>query len=144
MSAKPDGLINDHFDPTPPLARLKLSSTGDDGSIGDATVTVQLYVAVADRSAASIALTVKVCGPVASEPYDWVVGVLHRTNGRPSREQRVVETASLVVNEKRAVVADVVLGGVDPRLTLIGVGSSAIAETVPVALGPPGWSGKGG
>ena len=31
ISAKPDDLITDHFEPTAPLARLKLSSTGDVG-----------------------------------------------------------------------------------------------------------------
>ena len=86
----------------------------------------------------------KVCGPAASEPYDALVGVLQSVGAAPSSWHRTVEIASLVENVNKAAVDNVALAGFDEIVTSIGTGSRAIAVNVPVAVGPPGWPGKGG
>jgi hypothetical protein len=89
---------------------------------------------VAVVPAASVAVTVKVCGPVASELYCWVVGPVQRPAGALSRRQLTVEIWSLTANANEAVVWVVGLAGSEAGVivTAIGAGSSLITESVPV------------
>ncbi len=108
--------------------------------------TVQVSVALAVWPAASVAWTTNVWLPAGKPPYCIVVAVVHGPNGPPSSWQATLATASVVENENVAEVCVVGFAGSESEAmpTPIGTGSSAIADTVPVIVGPPGWSANGG
>ena len=92
------------------------------------------------------AFTSNVCEPAARPLWDSVVGLVHACHGPPSSWHCTVETASLTVKARFAAVWAVGFGGSEAGVivTAIGNGSSVIAFTVPVSVGPPACSAYGG
>src|SRR4051812_4832202 len=130
--------------PTGPSARLNESSTGPAGGTGTTIVHVQESVDTAPE--ASVARTVNVCEPRASDAYVCVVADVQEPKAAPSSRHSTEATALPVENVKLAEVCDVGFAGFDAAamVTVAGTGSRVTTATLPVSVGPPGSNGYGG
>src|SRR5579859_4076883 len=88
--------------------------------------------------------TVNVWLPSERPAYCAVPWPVQGANAWPSRLHWTASTVLAATNWKLALVLVVTVGGCAEIAIEIGVGSSAIVETVPVTVGPPGWLGNGG